>query len=635
MGKNPVNVIIPLGGLGRRFSDEGYINPKPFVKVLGKSIINWVLGSLRLEDDDDLYIIYHNSLQKANFEEVVSRDFPGVKFRRLSNDTRGAAETVLKCLNSMPVERMEMKTICLDGDTFYEADIIDLAKSIPGGVICFEDKQDKPIYSYVSVDDSGNIVDIAEKRRISNLANTGCYVFESATSLEKYCKKTISEGMKEKGEFYISSVLKAMLNDKFTLKYKLIQDRDFVVLGTPYQVKLFASERVEMSQKKRFCFDIDNTILSYPEVIGDYSTCKPIEHNIEILRHLKSSGHTVILYTARRMKTHSGNLGAVVRDIAAITIETLDRYSIPYDEIYFGKPYADFYIDDLAVNTLTNIEKQIGFYRSEINEREFNTLGLSSIETIVKSSENKVALRGEIHWYENMPGDISDLFPRYLGKDKSEEKFEIEKIKGVSLSHLYLDQLVDQNLLINLLESISRIHASESPEKNDEVNIYANYSAKLKMRYGQYDYSAFDEADLIFSTLMERLRKYEEDDLGEKTVIHGDPVFTNIIVRENQDLCFIDMRGEIDGVATLIGDMWYDYGKILQSLMGYDEILLDKYVEQEYKNKMIGIFKNYIKKNYGDERWALIKLISSSLVFSLIPLHDNEKTVKYYSMIEI
>ena len=74
---------------------------------------------------------------------------------------------------------------------------------------------------------------------------------------------------------------------------------------------------------------------------------------------------------------------------------------------------------------------------------------------------------------------------------------------------------------------------------------------------------------------------------------------------------------------------------LFRSLMGYDEILLDKYVEQEYKNKMIGIFKNYIQKNYGSERWALIKLISSSLVFSLIPLHDNEKTVKYYSMIEI
>ena len=51
------------------------------------------------------------------------------------------------------------------------------------------------------------------------------------------------------------------------------------------------------------------------------------------------------------MRTHSGNVGAVVRDIGKVTIDTLDKYSIPYDEIYFGKPYAHFYIDDLAINT--------------------------------------------------------------------------------------------------------------------------------------------------------------------------------------------------------------------------------------------------------------------------------------------
>lgn len=634
MGKEPMNVIVPLGGVGRRFAEEGYINPKPLVKVLGKSIINWVLESLKLQENDALFIIYHNSLQKANFEDIISRDFPGVTFRRLANNTRGAAETVLKCIDSIPSERRGLKTVCLDGDTFYEIDVIDIARSIPGGVVCFEDRQEKPIYSYVSLNDSGGILDIAEKSRISDFANTGCYVFESAEALEKYCKITISNGIKEKGEFYISAVLKAMLEDGLSLSHRVIGEGDFVVLGTPYQVKLFSSERASRAEKKRFCFDIDNTILSYPEIIGDYSTCKPIEHNIEILRHLKSSGHTVILYTARRMKTHGGNIGAVVRDIGALTIETLEKYAIPYDEIYFGKPFADFYIDDLAINTLTNIEKQIGFYRSEISERDFNSLGRSLIETIVKSSKNKTALRGEIHWYENMPIGVADLFPRYLGKDKAGEKFEIEKIKGVSLSHLYLDQLVTPELLTDFLESISRIHDSVDSSTIPEIEMYANYSEKLKERFENYDYSRFDGSGEIFRDLNDQLEEYEKSDLGDLSAIHGDPVFTNVIVKENQDFCFIDMRGEVGGQFTIFGDLWYDYGKILQSLTGYDEILLGKFVDQGYKNEMIEVFRSYIEEKFGNDRWDLVKIICSSLIFSLIPLHDNEKVYQYYSLIK-
>jgi hypothetical protein len=41
-----MNVIVPLGGLGMRFQNEGYTRPKPFVRVLGKEMILWVLGAL-------------------------------------------------------------------------------------------------------------------------------------------------------------------------------------------------------------------------------------------------------------------------------------------------------------------------------------------------------------------------------------------------------------------------------------------------------------------------------------------------------------------------------------------------------------------------------------------------------------
>ena len=163
-------------------------------------------------------------------------------------------------------------------------------------------------------------------------------------------------------------VIKRMINNGEIFTANKIQRQDFHVLGTPFQVKLFASERKNSFTPMRFCFDLDNTLVSYPRINGDYNTCEPLHNNINYLRHLKSQGHTIIIYTARRMKTWRGNIGSVIADIGEITLNSLNKFNIPYDEIYFGKPYADFYIDDLAINTQSNLERETGFHVTSISE---------------------------------------------------------------------------------------------------------------------------------------------------------------------------------------------------------------------------------------------------------------------------
>ena len=88
------------------------------------------------------------------------------------------------------------------------------------------------------------------------------------------------------------------------------------------------------------------------------------------------------------MKTHNGNVGKLMKDVGKITFDTLDKFNIPYDEIYFGKPEADIYIDDLGLSCFDNLEKELGFYQDMILPREFNTLEKNTIETITKSSND-------------------------------------------------------------------------------------------------------------------------------------------------------------------------------------------------------------------------------------------------------
>ncbi len=99
----------------------------------------------------------------------------------------------------------------------------------------------------------------------------------------------------------------------------------------------------------RICIDLDGVICQLREENQSYQDLEPVEGAVEAVRKLKEQGHYIIIYTARRMRTHNGNVGRIVADVGKITLDWLDKYRIPYDEIVFGKPWADVYIDDNAL----------------------------------------------------------------------------------------------------------------------------------------------------------------------------------------------------------------------------------------------------------------------------------------------
>ncbi len=99
----------------------------------------------------------------------------------------------------------------------------------------------------------------------------------------------------------------------------------------------------------RICIDLDGVISKLKQTGEDYSELKPVENAISKLHELRYNGHHIIIYTARHMKSCEGNVGLVNARIGKMTLDWLEKYDVPYDEIYFGKPFADLYIDDNAI----------------------------------------------------------------------------------------------------------------------------------------------------------------------------------------------------------------------------------------------------------------------------------------------
>lgn len=99
----------------------------------------------------------------------------------------------------------------------------------------------------------------------------------------------------------------------------------------------------------RICLDLDGVVCELKREGQTYADVAPLPGAIDKIRQLKAAGHTVILHTARHMKTCQGNPGLVIARVGQITLDWLSRHEIPYDEIHFGKPWAHVYVDDNAL----------------------------------------------------------------------------------------------------------------------------------------------------------------------------------------------------------------------------------------------------------------------------------------------
>ena len=252
-----MDIIIPLGGIGKRFRDGGYAQPKPFIDVLGRPIISYILDYIRarMVDEDELYVVKRGDLGDFDFG-------PRVNVMNLPKGlhTRGAAETVHIALQEIP--RGDRPVLLIDGDTFYkDVDILDMIRSRKreSSLVCIRDDSQEPCFSYSRISQSGRISEIAEKIKITDIANTGAYYFADRGKLYDFSRYENSADLK--GEFYTSRVISDMIDAGEEFRPILIQERDVVFLGTPRQVQEYID-----TMSLEYIFDLDGTLVSTDRV---------------------------------------------------------------------------------------------------------------------------------------------------------------------------------------------------------------------------------------------------------------------------------------------------------------------------------------------------------------------------------
>mmetsp|Transcript_22652 Transcript_22652/g.67035 ORF Transcript_22652/g.67035 Transcript_22652/m.67035 type:complete len:663 (-) Transcript_22652:528-2516(-) len=590
------------------------------------------------------------------------------------------------------------------------------------------------------------VVDVREKMAISQNANAGAYGFADGATLREHCAVIIDEeipsvppsfvgeaGISQRGGgekikrgggggrsnrsasrspsplhapagWYASAVMRAMIRSgsRF-LATELLPGEDFVALKKSSHLESFleglgsggggASSRLLLGgrggKRMRFAFDLDGTLVAPPSRPGDYSTVAPIDVNVELVRGLKAAGHTVVIWTSRESERLGGNAGAIVAAVGRVTLDTLAKFDIPYDELIFGKPHADAYVDSRAVNSMVDTARELGWRghvrRSDgvgvddaaieggVASRSFNTVAPLDDMHVAKTGPLGV-MRGELHWYRNIPPELVDLFPRPVELNQGgslSATIVMTKVNGVPFTHLLINLCLTPRRLTALMEALHRLHRTERrevvPAKNessgslssgfasedkssqddddesDDRNlIYSNLRTKLLSRYNKHRslYSSFSVSELGFDpvTLLDPLDRslssYEEGNRGVRaSYIHGDPVFSNVLLTREGGVKLLDMRGALGNKLTTAGDVAYDLAKVLQSLCGYDFFVVDREVSpaaMENLASLRGHFWDFVGERYPEISQSDVRVIAASHFFGIVPLHERRSRMREY-----
>ncbi|MFI5351161.1 MAG: hypothetical protein ACHQ2Z_16575 [Elusimicrobiota bacterium] len=95
-----------------------------------------------------------------------------------------------------------------------------------------------------------------------------------------------------------------------------------------------------MKNNKTFCFDIDGVIATITPV-SRYDEAKPIRSTVALINRLHARGHRIVLFTAR------GSMTGI--DWSKVTRRQMKAWGVKHHELRFGKPAADYYVDDRMI----------------------------------------------------------------------------------------------------------------------------------------------------------------------------------------------------------------------------------------------------------------------------------------------
>ncbi len=254
-----MNVIIPMTGYGSRFVAAGYKELKPFIKVMGRPVIEWIVKEMYPSEVTIIFVCRGEHLKSdpsmaerllalAPEAKIVSIE-DWVKKGPVYDVLRGYRELLAK--HDIDAEEPCIINYCdfyMHWD--YAAFMREAARrNCDGAVPCYSGFHpnllpEKNYYASCLTDDEDNLIEIREKYSFEKdktkaKHSPGVYYFKSGRIMEKYCQiLTEHEECAINGEYYASLPYNFMVQDGLKV-WIPVNAAYFCQWGTPEDMQEF------------------------------------------------------------------------------------------------------------------------------------------------------------------------------------------------------------------------------------------------------------------------------------------------------------------------------------------------------------------------------------------------------------
>ena len=233
-----MKVVVPMAGRGTRLSSISDL-PKPFIEINGKPMIYWALKSLEGFNNisEVIFIILSGHKNELDIVKLIDSSTNHPKnCVFIDKITEGQLCTVLSARDFIESDEDLLIMSC---DTYVQSQlyqkIVNRKDSCKGIISVKELLGDQ--WSFVAIDNNMKVIEVAEKRRISDYASTGMYYFSNGNEFVKYSNEVIKNKISTNGEYYIIPVYGEYIKNSASIEISIASE--VWDMGNPVALKEF------------------------------------------------------------------------------------------------------------------------------------------------------------------------------------------------------------------------------------------------------------------------------------------------------------------------------------------------------------------------------------------------------------
>lgn len=239
-----------MSGAGTSFIQAGYTFPKPLIDIKGKPMIQLVIENLTPKFKHKFILIpkkehYDKFSLHQTFTNAAKGNFISLP---IINPTQGALCSVL---NAIDYIYNGQELIIANADQIIDCDInkfIDFARKTKADGVIMTFNSQHPRWSYARVDKKGRVLEVAEKRVISDQATVGIYYFKKGSDFVKAACSMIEKNIRFNNDFYVCPTYNEMILDGKSIINWEIKQSQMHGLGTPEDLNIYLSLKERKSK---------------------------------------------------------------------------------------------------------------------------------------------------------------------------------------------------------------------------------------------------------------------------------------------------------------------------------------------------------------------------------------------------